>query len=57
VAIVDVPAAYLTADMDEAVFMCLRGNLAEPMVKTAPEIYRKYIYVGPDNKPILYVKL
>jgi hypothetical protein len=57
VAIVDVPGAYLTADMDEEVFMCLRGKLAELMVKTAPEIYRKYIYVGPDNKSVLYVKL
>jgi hypothetical protein len=37
--------------------MCLRSRLAELMVKTAPEIYRKYIYVGPDNKPVLYVKL
>jgi hypothetical protein len=37
--------------------MCLIGELAELMVKTAPEIYRRYIYVGPNNKPILYVKL
>jgi hypothetical protein len=57
VAIVDVPGAYLTADMDEEVFMCLRGRLAELMVKTSPEIYRKYIYVGSDNKPVLCVKL
>jgi hypothetical protein len=57
VAIVDVPGAYLTAYMDEEVFMCLRGRLTELMVKTAPKIYRKYIYVGPANKPVLYVKL
>jgi hypothetical protein len=57
VAIVDVPGAYLTADMGEEVFMCLRGRLAELMVKTVPEIYRKYIYVRSDNKPVLYVKL
>jgi hypothetical protein len=57
VAIVDVSSAYLTVDMDEEVFMCLRGKLAELMVKKAPEIYRKYIYVGPDNKPVLYMKL
>jgi hypothetical protein len=43
--------------MDEEVYMCLRGRLAELMVKTAPDIYRKYIYVGSDNKPVLYVKL
>jgi hypothetical protein len=57
VAIVDVPGAYLTANMDEEVFMCIMGRLAELMVKTAPEIYRKYIYVGSNNKPVLYVKL
>jgi hypothetical protein len=57
VAIVDVPGAYLTADMDEEVCMCLRGRLAELMVKIAPEIYRKYIYLGSENKPVLYVKL
>jgi hypothetical protein len=57
VAIVDMPGAYLTADMDEEVFMCLMGRLAELMVKTSPEIYRKYIYVGSDNRPVLYVKL
>jgi hypothetical protein len=33
------------------------GGLAEIMVKTAPEIYRKYIYVGANTKPVLYVKL
>jgi hypothetical protein len=57
VAMVDVPGAYLITDMDEEVFMCLRGKLAELMVQTAPEICRKYVYVGPDNKPVLYVKL
>jgi hypothetical protein len=36
VAIVDVPGAYLMADMDEEVSMCLIGRLAELMVKTAP---------------------
>jgi hypothetical protein len=57
VAIVDVPGAFLTADMDEEVLMCLRGKIAELMVKTSPEIYRKYVYFGPDNKHVLYVKL
>jgi hypothetical protein len=57
VATVDVPGAYLTDDMDEEVFMCLRCRLAEIMVKTAPEIYRKYVSMGSDNTPILYVKL
>jgi hypothetical protein len=57
VAVVDIPGAYLSADMDEEVIMLLRGRLAELMVKTAPNIYRKYITMDAKNQPILYVKL
>jgi hypothetical protein len=57
VTIFDVPGAFLTVDMDEEVLMCLQGKILELMVKTAPEIYRKYVYIGPDNKPVLYVNL
>jgi hypothetical protein len=57
VAVVDIPGAYLSADMDEEVIMLLRGRLAELMVKTAPNIYRKYITVDAKNQPVLYVKL
>jgi hypothetical protein len=56
-AIVDVPGAFLTADMDEEVYMCLRGRLAELMINTAPDIYSKYVPIVPDNKSIMYVKL
>jgi hypothetical protein len=57
VAVVDIPGAYLSADMDEEVIMLLRGRLAGLMVKTAPNIYRKYITVDAKNQPVLYVKL
>jgi hypothetical protein len=57
VAIVDVPIAFLMADMDEEVIMCLRGCLAELMVKTAPNIYRKFILIDNKGNSILYVKL
>jgi hypothetical protein len=57
VAIVDVPGAFLSADMDEEVIMTIRGRLAELMVKAAPNIYRKYITIDANNQPILYVKL
>jgi hypothetical protein len=56
VTIVDVPAAFLTAYMGEVVYMCLRGKRCKLMVKTAPEIYRKYVFIE-NNKPVLYVKL
>jgi hypothetical protein len=57
VAVVDIPGAYLSADMDEEVIMLLRGRFTELMVKTAPNIYRKYITVGAKNQPVLYVEL
>jgi hypothetical protein len=57
VAVVDVPGAFLLADMDEYVLMTIKGRLAELMVKAAPNIYRKYITLDANNQPILYVKL
>jgi hypothetical protein len=57
VSVVDIPGAYLSSDMDEEVIILLCGRLAELMVKTAPNIYRKYITVDEKNQPVLYVKL
>ena len=49
VATVDIPNAFvqtrLENDADKAV-MRMRGRLAEPIVKVAPEIYTKYITVN-----------
>jgi hypothetical protein len=57
VAIVDVPGAFLSVDMDEEVIMTIRGRLADLMVKSAPNIYRKYITIDANNQTILYMKL
>jgi hypothetical protein len=57
VALVDVPGAFLSANMDEEVIMTIRGRLAELMVKAAPNIYRKYITIDANNQLILYLKL
>eukprot|EP00957_Ditylum_brightwellii_P132103 10071748-Ditylum_brightwellii.AAC.1 len=57
VATTDIPAAYLSTDMDEYVIMVLEGKLAELLVKTASSIYRKYLGMRSDNKPMLYVQL
>ena len=56
VAVADIPGAFLTADMDELVRMCLRGRLAELMVKAAPEIYSKYVTIE-NGVTVLYVTL
>ena len=44
-AIVDVTKDLLTIDQDELIKMTLRGNLAELMIKNAPEVYRKYVVI------------
>ena len=45
VAIFDVPGAFLTADQDEVINMNIRGKISKLMVKTAPEVYRKYVVI------------
>ena len=59
VAVVDLPGAYLSANMDdeEEVLMVMRGRLAELMALAAPETYRPYVSLGRDGRPVLYVKL
>ncbi|KAL7518066.1 hypothetical protein ACHAWX_002924 [Stephanocyclus meneghinianus] len=56
-AVIDLPCAFLHADMDDLVVMVLCGGLAELMAVVASEIYRKYITYGEDGKAILYVTL
>ena len=46
VAVVDIPGAYLRADMDDGVFMIFRGTMAEMMVEAYPTLYRKYSSYG-----------
>lgn len=46
VAVIGLPGAFLSADMDELVHVVLRGELAELMVETAQEICWKYVTCG-----------
>ena len=39
----DVPSAFVNTHLDEEVDMVLRGDLAELLVKVAPDIYQKCI--------------
>ena len=56
VAVVDIPGAYLSADMDDEVHVVFRGILAELMVVADPELYRPFVsyYIG---QAVLYVRL
>jgi hypothetical protein len=57
VTIVDVPGAFISADMDEEFIMTIHRRLAKIMVKAAPNIYRKYITIDANNQPILSVNI
>ena len=56
VEVVDIPGAYLSADMDDEVRMVFRGALAELMVTTDPAIYRPFVSYE-TGQAVLYVRL
>jgi hypothetical protein len=56
VATIDIPGAFMQADMDDIVHMKLEGTMAELLVKIDPILYRKYIQ-NENGKPVLYVAL
>ena len=58
-AIIDIPNAFVTTRIEEKndiVTIRLRGKLAELMVATAPEIYKKYVSVNRKGELVLYVE-
>lgn len=57
VKVIDCPGAFLKADLEDHVVMVFRGRLAELMAEVAPKLYRKYIILGKNGEPLLYVKL
>jgi hypothetical protein len=56
VATVDIPGAFMQADMDDLVHMKLEGKMAELLVRIEPKLYRKYIQIE-KGKQVLYVEL
>ena len=53
----DIPGAFLHADLDEEVFMLLRGQLADLMVQVDPELYGPYLRKSKKGESILYVRM
>ncbi len=52
----DIPGTFLHAKKnDKNVIMMLKGQLAELMVKIAPQIYRKYLVIASKGEKILYM--
>ena len=56
VSILDIPGAFMQADMDEIVHVKFEGEIAEMLVKLDPKLYRKFIK-DEHGKPVLYVEL
>jgi hypothetical protein len=45
VATVNIPGAFLQADMDDTVHMVLEGTMAELLVKLDPKLYQKHVQI------------
>ena len=54
VAIVDIPGAYLSADMDDEVHIIFRGTLADMMVAADTALYRPFVPYA-TGKVVLYI--
>ena len=55
-AVVDIPGAYLSADMEDEVHIVFRGTLLEMMVVADPELYRPFVSYE-TGKPVIYFRL
>jgi hypothetical protein len=52
----DIPGAFLHAKNKDYIVMRMNGTLAEPMAKTDPKLYRKYL-VDKKGRKVLYLCL
>jgi hypothetical protein len=55
-ATVDIPGAFMQADIDEVVHVRFEGEIAEMLVRMDPKLYRKYVR-DENGKAVLYVEL
>jgi hypothetical protein len=57
VATVDIPGAFIQAEIDEVIHVKFEGEIAEMLVRTMdPKLYRKYVKDG-HGETVLYVEL
>jgi hypothetical protein len=56
VATIDIPRAFMQADMEDVVHMKLEGKVAELLVRIDPKLYRKHVQIQ-GGKQVLYVEL
>ena len=55
--VMDIPGAFLHADMEDEVHILLEGTIADRIIKLEPSVYRKHIWYNQKGKPMLYVQL
>ena len=56
VATVDIPGAFMQADIDEVIHVKFEGEIAEILVRMDPKLYRKYVK-DENGKTVLYMEL
>ena len=59
VVVIDIPNAFIQTRInndEDKVVLRLRGKLANPLIKPAPEIYRKHITINRKGETVLYVR-
>ena len=49
VATLDIPGAFMQADIDEVVHVKFEGEIAEMLLKMDPKLYRKYVKIKKEN--------
>jgi len=54
--ILDVPGAFMQANIDELVHVKFEGEIAELLVRVDPDLYKPYM-TNENGKPVLYVEL
>ena len=57
IATVDIPGAFLHADMNDVVYMRVDGEMALMLVNIAPDLYQQYIINTKHGNPVLYLCL
>ena len=59
VAVIDIHNAFIQTRIkndEDKVVLFLRGKLADLLIETAPEIYRKHITINRNGETVLYVR-
>jgi hypothetical protein len=57
VATIDIPGAFMQAEMDELVHMKLEGTMVELLGKIDRAMYRKFVTISKKGKSVLYFEL